>query len=189
MGEPAKDLHSEEEPEVQAQEAIHDPKHKGATVLPFVKQGSEKGKSEDDLIFDYFKDPESLEEGIFKIISARAKGNLSGTALQSLVYSHLNLFPPLEYFLKHGNKIVTPEAAQELLKGINSPEELKNNPLFNEIITDPTVIARFEKTSRNEYYKLGIPEEVKKLQEERGMIGNIRATIRRLLLRETKKAA
>ena len=212
MAEAAKDLHPEEEKDLQPLEPIKDeaklPKDKAdnvvelktleknhdapktpndtdTKVLPFKKPENNKEKELSD---DYFGHVKSMEEGIFTIISERTKGHLSGTTLHSLTQRYCNLFPPLEYFLNHGSEIVTPEAAKEMLKGINSAQELKASPLFKKIVTDPIVVARFEKASRNEVYKLGIPEEVKELQKTRNIISALRAKLRVFLMSNREAA-
>lgn len=179
MGEAAEKIEPETTPSVPAQAPNQDIKHQNINFFSLT--------APDDLGPNYFE-VKTHEEGLFKLLTDIANGKVQHKYLQHVTGRYLCLFPFLEYFHKYPLRF-TQKKCQDILHYAKSPEDLKSSPILKDILTDPTVVARFEKNSRNPVYKLGIPKEVQDILDTRTPIGKIRSRFRQLFMSNSVKAA
>lgn len=100
--------------------------------------------SESSSYFHYFE-VQSCEEGLFGILNDVAGGKLQSSDLLEMDKS-LNNFPPVHYFYRHSGEF-TPAACQAMLQGIDSPEAFRSSEIFQRIMRDHEVVARFKKAA------------------------------------------
>jgi len=108
--------------------------------------------------FKAYFEGKTPKEGLFNILKAYSEGQMTGEELVGMAGMYINDFPPLEYIADRANNVASNDVRMLMVK-TNSPAEFAETELFQKIMDDPTVTARFVKAGKPEAPSL--PEQAK----------------------------